>query len=249
MTELTQAQLQELHGEYNIPKKMANDLKKLDVDAVVELWELDRTAFGLGVMRFCNQENEKGESVVFAGETYLRYPIEGNGFKLSAEGSPDRPTVKVANIEGIVTAAIEPEDTVTGAIVNRKLVLAKYLDAVNFADGNPEADPMQVVKQTFVVERITALSSLYASFELVIPSDTTNTYLPNRMIISDVCVWVYRGEGCHYSGRTYYDINDKKVNEAGKDVCSKSLKGCRLRFGSDPHGLPFGGFPSVDKIG
>jgi phage-related protein len=32
-----------------------------------------------------------------------------------------------------------------------------------------------------------------------------------------------------------------------KDECSKRIKGCEMRFGADPNGLPFGGFPAADR--
>ena len=61
-------------------------------DVLVDLWEVDLREFGGEVYRFCNQKNEKGTAVVFAGQAYQPYPIQADGFEMSSQGAGNRPT-------------------------------------------------------------------------------------------------------------------------------------------------------------
>jgi len=83
-------------------------------------------------------------------------------------------------------------------------------------------------------------------FELSSPLDLVGVMLPRRVIIQNVCPWVYRGAECGYAGSTYFDTNDNPVGSLGQDVCGKRLASCKARFGTNGV-LPFGGFPSCGQ--
>ena len=62
------------------------------------------------------------------------------------------------------------------------------------------------------------------------------------------CHWTYRGEGCGYTGRIYYDADDNFTNDRSKDVCGLRIRSCERRFPNGP--LPFGGMPeSIQEVG
>lgn len=229
-----------------IPGKMAAEAAATEQNALVELWEIDLRKFGGAQHFLCNQPNEKGESVVWKGQAYQTYPIQGDGFAHKSEGAANRPTLSVANLFGLVTSALAQDDFLIGATVTRRLVYAKFLDAVNFAAGNRYADQTQEVVQYFVLERVVSLTHETAVFELTIPSETTGAKLPNRRVIANLCVWQYRKGACTYSGGACADVNDNRTTDIKKDECGKRLSSCRLRFGNNP--LPFGGFPAADKV-
>lgn len=63
--------------------------------------------------------------------------------------------------------------------------------------------------------------------------------------MSNVCPWAYRGPECGYTGGPVADVNDEATSNPALDDCSKRVSGCRLRFGSDPAGLPYGGFAAA----
>lgn len=230
----------------NIPQLTAQEVEKLEISARVELWELDLRRNGGNLLRFCNQPNEKQQPVVWKGQTYQTYPIQGEGFSFKTEGAMDRPTLVVANLHGLVTSALAQDDFLIGATVTRRLVHAKFLDAVNFTNGNPYANPQQEVVQYFILERVVSLTHEFATFELTIPSETTGARLPNRRVIANLCVWQYRKGACTYSGGACADENDRPTNDINQDKCGKRLSSCRMRFGNEP--LPFGGFPAADKV-
>ncbi|WP_250542500.1 phage minor tail protein L, partial [Escherichia coli] len=47
-----------------------------------------------------------------------------------------------------------------------------FLDAVNFVAGNPEADPEQELSDRWVVEQMSELTAMTASFVLATPTET-----------------------------------------------------------------------------
>ncbi len=105
------------------------------------LWEIDLTVVGGERYFFCNEQNEKGEPVT-AGRQYQAYPIQGTGFELNGKGSAARPTLTVSNLHGMVTGMAEDlQSLVGGTVVVRRKVYARFLDAVNFVNGNSDADP------------------------------------------------------------------------------------------------------------
>ncbi len=45
-----------------------------------------------------------------------------------------------------------------------------------------------------------------------------------------------------------WDAKGNRVTDPTQDRCGKKLSDCRLRFGADPLGLPFGAFPGMMRI-
>lgn len=216
-------------------------------DALLDLWELDLRAIGGEIFRFCNQPNEKGEAVTFAGQRYEPYPIVADGFEMTGQGAGNRPKLTVSNLMGFVTAAAEQYRQLVGAVVIRRQTYARFLDAVNFVAGNPQADPLQVFVSKYLIERMVTLTAEAASFELAAPSESDGSVIPARIMLANICCWQYRGDGCGYTGGAVADRFDMPTSDARLDACSKGLRGCRARFGADAV-LPFGGCPSADKV-
>lgn len=223
------------------------EITKLEQDVLLELFDIDMTTFGGEEYHFCNQTNELGQAVVWQGVPYQPYPIQADGFELKSEGASNRPNITLSNIYGLVTGVVENYQGGIGAKVTRRQVYAKHLDAVNFADGNPNADPNAQLVSRFVIERYSALTNQSATFELAVPSETDGAVLPKRIIVANTCNWAYRGDGCGYTGHAVADEYDQPTNDPKKDKCSKCLQGCRARFGANAV-LPFGGFVGVDKL-
>ncbi len=84
---------------------------------------------------------KKGEPVTPQGRQYLAYPIQGSGFELNGKGTSTRPTLAVSNLYGMVTGMAEDLQSLVGGTVVRRKVYARFLDAVNFVNGNSDADP------------------------------------------------------------------------------------------------------------
>lgn len=221
------------------------EIQSLSPTALIQLFELDMSAVGGTTVYFHAGTNELQSNVVWQGKTYQPLPIEAEGFDINSKGALPRPKIRVANINGIFSAAVRESDDLVGCKVTRRRTFAKYLDAVNFASGtNPFADPNQhLVDDVWYVERKTTENRYIVEWELASAFDLQGVMLPYRQIIQNSCPWRYRGPECGWLGG-YYDTNDKPTGDSSKDVCSKRLSGCKARFG--PYAIiPYGGFPGA----
>ncbi|EJA5594920.1 phage minor tail protein L, partial [Escherichia coli] len=162
----------------NIHEESLNESVKSEQSPRVVLWEIDLTVQGGERYFFCNELNEKGEAVTWQGRQYQVYPIDGSGFEMNGRGSSARPSLTVSNLFGLVTGMAEDLQSLVGATVVRRRVYARFLDAVNFVAGNPEADPEQELSDRWVVEQMSQLTAMTASFVLATPTETDGALFP-----------------------------------------------------------------------
>ena len=226
---------------------IATEVQLLAPSALVELFELDLTAFGGGLRYFHAGTNALGGDVVWQGNTYTRLPIEADGFETRANGALARPTLRLSNIDGAVAAEAREFGDFLGAKLTRHRTFAPFLDAANFADGNPEADPTQaLLDEVWYVDRKSTENPTVIEFELASALDMIGVQLPRRQIIQNTCTWGYRDGNCNYLGGPVADAQNQPTSDPAKDRCSKTLTGCKLRHGDGR--IPFGGFPGVGLI-
>lgn len=221
------------------------DIQTLQPGTLVELFELDTSALtGGGVDRFHAGVNELGDDVIWQGNTYTRFPFVASGFEKSGNGQLPRPKIQVANVTGLIGALAREFDDLAGAKLTRKRTFLKYLDAANFAAGNPSADPnAHFDDEIWFIDRKASENAIYVEWELSAAFDVAGIMLPRRQAIQNVCTWKYRSAECGYAGGAVADINDNATANLAQDQCGKRLASCALRFGTAP--LPFGGFPGV----
>lgn len=239
------------------------DIQQLEPGDLVQLIEVDGTAFGMDkILRFhaynINTEGwasfaaESLPSIRWQGNEYDPHPYELKGLELSSEGSQPTPTLSVGNIGNYVTALCLQYDDLVKAKVKIHTTLAKYLDAANWTDGNPTANPAEERVQLFYVNAKTAETRVQVDFELCSPFDIQNLQLPSRQI-TPVCTWCMRGwyrtgTGCDYSGTRYFQKDGTPTDNPALDVCGGRLVDCRDRHG-EGNPLPFGGMPAANLQG
>ena len=140
-------------------------LQEINPGAVIELFtlQLDATLHGsTTIYRFHNGANlnANGE-VVWAGNTYLRFPIQCEGFEFTGTGTLPRPTISVSNIFGTLTAIMQDVNQTTvgndlnGAKLTRIRTLARFLDAANFAPTTTTTTSTQTVADPSDAETVT----------------------------------------------------------------------------------------------
>ncbi|ECF2367656.1 phage minor tail protein L [Salmonella enterica subsp. enterica serovar Mountpleasant] len=168
----------------DIPEDTLNETTKTEPTARIYLWEFDLTPIGGERFFFCDKPNEKGGPVTWQGRQYQLYPIEGKGFEMKAKGQSSRPSVEVSNLFGLVTGVAEDLNSLAGARVYRRTVYARFLDAVNFHAGNPEADPEQEVVQWYVVEQLVSINTKTARFTLASPIEADGAVIPARTMLA-----------------------------------------------------------------
>lgn len=231
------------------------EIQKLETSALIELFALDLSKIAPNLpaeerlIYFCPMTNELGGPVVFGGVAYAPYPIEAEGFSVTAQGAPPRPTLRAANLNGVLTELCLAYQDLVQAKLYRTRTFARFLDAVNFADGNPEADAGQYYPlDVFYVERKIEENAIFVSWELRWPYDLQGVLLPGRPIIQNTCTTRYKSAACGWvpvEGATF-DANDQPCSLAA-DTCSQALSGCQVRFGAK-NVLPFGGFPGAGMV-
>jgi len=226
-----------------------SDIQKLEPGSVVDLFEIDLTSLGGGLLRFHPGKNSLISDIVWGGNTYIAFPIHAEGFEATGNGRMPRPIVRAANVTGLISSALRDFDDLIGCKVTRRRTLAKYLDAVNFPGGlNPSADQTQEFPpEVWFVDRKAAETKMMVEFELAASWDVQGVLLPRRQAIANTCNWRYRGADCGYAGDPVADSMDNPTANPLLDSCGKRLASCKLRFGEFAV-LPFGAFPAVGML-
>ena len=127
-------------------------------------------------------------------KTYEALPMEAESFSITADGAYNRPTITVANIESVFSAAIGDlvyEDLI-GQRITRRTTLKKYLVGGAGDTGDNNA-PVEFPKQVYIIDTIKSKNILSVTFELAAPFDVAGIQLPTRVIIGNACPFKYRG--------------------------------------------------------
>lgn len=225
------------------------DAQQLEPGGRVTLYELDGSSFGADQL-FFHQHLQSGV-IWWQGQEYGAWPIKAEDFARTGD-QPPTPKLSVSNLDGRISALCLAFDDLVGARVVRRQTLVKYLDAANFPDGNPTADPNEHFQdEVWFIERKTSEDKETVEFELTAAIDLNGEQLPGRQIIAGVCGWLirggYRGPYCGYTGPAVADANDIPTDDPARDQCSGLVRGCKLRFGADKE-LPYGGFPAAGLL-
>lgn len=225
------------------------DVSVLAPSAIIELFELhlNSTLHGSSdVYRFHAGSNaDVTGNIVFDSNTYIRLPIDAEGFEMRSGGTLPQPTLSVANADSTITVLLAlvnqttPGNDLTGATVKRIRTLKRYLDGESTADPNARF-PTEIWR----INRKATESRDFVTFELASEFDLVGQKLPKRQIIANTCQWIYRSSECSYTGTNFFDVNGNSVPSLSQDVCGKRLASCKLRFGENGT-LPFGSYPGA----
>jgi len=225
------------------------DIQKANAGVLLELFELDLNTIGIDEhYYFHNGVNDLLGNVVFNAITYTRLPIDADGFERNGNGKQARPTLRIANVDGLIGGLSRENDDLVRVKFIRRRTFLKYLDAVNFEGGvNPSADPNAALdEEVYFIDRKANENKVMVEWELASALDLEGAMLPRRQCIQNVCTWAYRSAECSYAGDAVADKSDSPTADLSLDDCGKRLRSCRLRFGNNP--LPYGGFPAIKLI-
>ena len=197
------------------------------------------------------QEDFVRQDIIWQGQAYSPIPIQSDGLEMRGDGKASTPSLALANnidgIQGAISAMCLQYDDFAGARLTVINTMAKYLDAANFTDGNPQA-ANEYRKQLWYVEQKTSENASAVTFELSNPVDFEGARIPSREITS-YCHWAvhgrYRGSECKYMGTARFDKKGNPTTDAAKDQCGGRLSDCRIRNNENN----FGGYPSSSLIG
>tara|TARA_Y100001938_G_scaffold129227_1_gene183874 strand:- start:344 stop:922 length:579 start_codon:yes stop_codon:yes gene_type:complete len=170
-----------------------SEVQKINPSAMIELFvlQLDTALHGANtIYRFHagSNLNANGE-IVFAGNSYLRFPIEATGFAYQ-RGQLPRPKLRVSNATGLISSIlvsvnqITAGNDLTGATFTRIRTMARFLDAVNFSENtNPLGTPdpsAEFKRQVFTIDRKSAETREVVEFELSGAIDMAGVRAPKR---------------------------------------------------------------------
>lgn len=246
---------------------ITTDIQKLEPGRLIELYELDAQTLGADSLYFHGYP--QAGTITWQGKSYLPWSITSEGFKRTSEGQQASPSVTVGNIgedeegnpvQGIISSLCLEFQDLVGARIVRHRTLSKYLDAINFPEGNPTADPAEELPpEIWLIEQKTNENPEAVTFTLSSLIDFDTMQLPGRQIVASICPWLwkggYRGPYCNYTGSAYFDKDDNPVADPSLDRCGGRVSSCKLRFAAeqgveniDAAVINFGGFPSSDRI-
>ena len=244
-----------------------SDFQKLSVTGLVTLYELDATKLGAGIFRWHGHVSSDSwriiddtviddgsnikRDIIWQGQTYSPMPIQTDGLEVRGDGKASTPSLALANnvngVQGAISALCLQYDDFAGARLTVINTMAKYLDAANFTNGNPQA-ANEYRKQVWYVEQKTSENRSAVTFELSNPVDFEGARIPSREI-TNYCHWAvhgrYRGEECGYTGAACFTDRGVPTTDPSKDRCGGRLvSDCGARNNQDR----FGGFPSSALI-
>ena len=168
-----------------------SNLQSINPSAIIELFTLQLSTALHGantIYRFHAGSNlDANGEIVWAGNSYLRFPIQATGFAFQ-RGQLPRPKIAISNATGLISSILlsvnetTTGNDLTGATVTRIRTLAKFIDAVNFADGtNATADPTaEFPQEVYSIDRKATETREVVEFELAAPTDLAGIRIPGR---------------------------------------------------------------------
>lgn len=120
-----------------------SEIQSLGPSALVELFALDLSLQGGPLLYFHAGTNGLSSDIIWKSQIYTRFPMSAEGFKQSMTGAQPRPTLTASNIQGALGALAKSYSDFAGCKLTRTRTFARFLDAVNFPNGNTQADPTQ----------------------------------------------------------------------------------------------------------
>ena len=176
---------------YEAFSSIFNDISKINPGSVIELFTLTlKTALhgANTVYRFHSGSNQTNQDIVWAGNSYIRFPIIAEGFAFQ-RGQLPRPKLVVSNALGTISAIlvtvneITAGNDLTGATVTRIRTLARFIDNANFTGNNPFGTPdpnAEFPREIYSVDRKSAENREIVEFELAAVFDLAGIRVPKR---------------------------------------------------------------------
>lgn len=226
-------------------------IHSLAVEEDIELFELDLTFIGGGILRFTSTSNNR-ETVSFNNKTYTPINVEAEGFEFSGQGAIATPILRISNALNLISSLIEEFGDLIGATLRRVRTFRRFLDNELEPDGTAVFG-----LQVWRIERKTHQNRVYVEWELSSPLDQEGKQLPGRQALR-VCTHRYRRYDpeknafdytrvtCPYVGGPSFTANNEPTDPSA-DRCNKQLSGCRKRFGNTAV-LPTRAFPGLAKL-
>jgi lambda family phage minor tail protein L len=193
--------------------KLLVEAATLNPTAVIDLFQLDLRPVGAvpvegfnGIFYFHSGNEPWRSDVVFQGVVYPQWPVETKNFEWTSTATQPRPQISFSNILGPFTQL----NMEYGGLINARLTRIRTFG--KFLDYMPQADPSAYFPpETWAINRKIQEDKEVCAYELANPMDIEDLALPRRVVLADQCRWLYRGDGCFYTGAALFDVNDQPL--------------------------------------
>ena len=229
---------------------IATENQSLSPDVRVELFIVDATQVGAGVLRF-TPTSVSGQPLVFDGHEYTPVPVKAEGFAWVSGGTLPRPTLTLA-IADHAFADMAMLKRLSGCEVTLLRTFRKYLD-----DGSHPNPTAIYPPDVYVINKRASETKNEIVYELTPRMDRERRMIPAIQVLRDSCKhsfrrwdgdkWSYRDVSCPYAGDEMYDEHGQPTDNPSLARCGKRLEDCVRHFGEDAV-LPFWGFPGVGRL-
>jgi len=230
-------------------------LINLNPDSFVDLFEIyiDET---VGVFRFHAGKNFN-KNMIYRGNSYAPLPVEFSGFEFSADGKQNRPSIKLANVDGFITNYIKNKNDLINSKIKRIKVFIRNLDDQNFSDYvNPffgyrkkrNADlgyGQSFYEDNYIINKKSQENKFYIEFDLNSPLDLENQSIPNRKVSDNICSWNYRGCGCNYGkipwepkGKQEFKVSNSTTPKKEADIWGGQVNSQGQTISKNNEGVP-----------
>lgn len=189
-------------------------------------------------------------TMVFDGHDYIPIAVNVTGFEWNGQGTLPTPTLQISNVNRVLASSVNSLKSLVGAKFTRIRTFRKHLD-----DGSDPDPTLIFPKEIYRINRKTAQNKVYLEFQLASALDQEGVKIPGRVCLRNTCTHRYRmwdpdtltfdytRATCPYVGSTYFKATDEVTGDPALDRCSKTLSGCRARFGTAP--LPTRAVPGI----
>tara|TARA_R100000152_G_C6717211_1_gene143779 strand:+ start:189 stop:758 length:570 start_codon:yes stop_codon:yes gene_type:complete len=177
--------------------KIFDELQKTNPSAIIELFTLQLSTALHGastIYRFHSGSNLNANGqIVWAGNSYLRFPITASGFAFQ-RGQLPRPKITISNALGTISAILNDVNLITagndltGSKVTRIQTMVKFIDAVNFSGNtNSTADPnAEFKREVYNIDRKSVENRDIVEFELAQVWDLAGVRAPKRQCVRSI---------------------------------------------------------------
>ena len=222
-----------------------------ELGSEVELFEIDATSLGGGILRYTGFTRDGSNGVTFGANTYTLFPMKLEGIVWDGQSSFPTPTLTLGNLNAVATALLNTYSDFIGLKLTRIRTFERFLV------GGAEPDSTQKFPdEVFYFEQLKHQDKESVQFTLSSVLDQRGIKLPKRVATKEVCLRRYRRYNsgtddfdadttpwaCPYAGSNYFDGTDSSSTKAN-DSCSQTPGGCRARFPNDD--LPGYFFPAI----
>lgn len=197
------------------PLVVTQEIQKLAPSALIELYELDLAPddpASVYKVFFHAGTNRLTVPIVWQGVSYYPLPIQAQGFDKQTSGALPRVVLQVANADAMISSVVSNMDDFLASRLTRRRTFARFLDAVNFPEGNPEANVAAYLpSDIFYMERKVSESIRGIELEFASRFDVEGVMLPRRQVMANCCPWKYRGTECGYHFAAVARANDSLI--------------------------------------